>query len=52
MAAGGTGDHRVGLHSQAKNQQGDTGEGGVLQAGAEEHLSTGYTTGKWRSDWR
>ena len=41
VEAGGTGDHRVGCHSQAEDQQGDTVKGGALQAGAEEHLQGG-----------
>ena len=38
VETGGSGAHRVGHHRQAEDQQGDTGEGGALQAGAEEHL--------------
>ena len=52
VETGGTGNHRVGCHSQEEDHQGDIGEGGALQAGAEEHLQGPYTTGKWRSDWR
>ena len=51
VETGGTGDHGVGRRTQAEDQQGDTVKGGAFQAGAEERLQPGYTTGNWQSDW-